>query len=55
MSKPTEKQLAFIEEMQEFGCPEFKGKTKKDASEYINKHIEYYKLQQLTDWNLQYL
>ena len=53
--EPTKKQLDFIAEMQDFGCPEFKGTTKKEASEYISRHIEYYKLQQLTSWDLRYI
>lgn len=40
MDKPTEKQLQYIADMQEFSCyplPKFDGKTKKEASEYIEK------------------
>ena len=39
----TEKQLAYIQEMQEFSefpLPSFEGKTKGEASDYINKYIE---------------
>lgn len=38
---PTEKQLAYIREMQEFSeypLPTFDGKTKREASEYITKY-----------------
>ena len=41
MSEPTEKQLAYIHEMQEFSpypLPEFTGTTKQEASDYIDKY-----------------
>lgn len=44
MNEPaTEKQLAYILEMQEFSefpLPKFEGKTKGEAAEYIDKHIK---------------
>lgn len=52
--KPTQKQLDFIADMEELGCGEFKGKTRKEASDYISKHIECYKLLQEDSWTLQY-
>lgn len=39
----TEKQIAYIEEMQEFSeipLPLFTGKTKGDAADYIDKYIK---------------
>lgn len=39
----TEKQIAYIEEMQEFSeipLPIFTGKTKGDAADYIDKYIK---------------
>ena len=43
-TQPTEKQLQFIEDIQEFVGEQFKGTTKKEASEYIGRNIEKYKL-----------
>ena len=46
----TEKQLAYIDEMNEFSpypLPEFKGKTKGEAADYINK---YSKLAHENEW-----
>lgn len=43
MRKATERQLAYIAEMQEFSdypLPPFKGKTIDDASDYIDKWRE---------------
>lgn len=53
----TERQRRFIENMNEF-CQEkfdFKGKTRKDASEYISKHIEEYKLAIMDNWQFSYM
>lgn len=38
--KPTEKQMKYIRDLQNYrvGVPTFKGKTKKEASEFINKY-----------------
>lgn len=51
----TEKQKQLIADMMEFGCPEFIGKTKQEASEYIDKHMEYFKLQTMDGWALAYM
>ena len=51
----TEKQKRLIADMMEFGCPEFIGKTKQEASEYIDKHMEYFKLQTMDGWALAYM
>lgn len=42
--KITEAQHDFISEMQERGCPQFKGITRDEASAYISEHIELYNL-----------
>lgn len=40
MNKPTEKQMKYIHDLHRFraGVPEFKGTTKKEASEFIQKY-----------------
>lgn len=53
----TEKQRQFIEDMNEF-CREkfdFKGKTRKEASEYISRNIEEYKLETMDNWQTAYM
>ena len=51
----TDKQRLLIADMMEFGCPEFIGKTKQEASEYIDKHMGYFKLQTMDSWMLSYI
>ena len=50
----TKKQLDFIADMEEMGCGEFKGKTKKEASEYIDRHIYEFELAVQSNWQLNY-
>lgn len=53
----TEKQRQFIEDMNEF-CREkfdFQNKTKKEASEYISRNIEEYKLAIIDNWQTAYM
>lgn len=53
----TEKQRQFIEDMNEF-CREkfdFKNKTRKEASEYISRNIEEYKLAIIDNWQTAYM
>ena len=53
----TEKQRQLIEDMNEF-CREkfdFKDKTRKEASEYISKHIEEYTLATMDSWQIAYM
>lgn len=53
----TERQKKFIEDMNEF-CREkfdFKGKTKKEASEYISRNIEEYKFATMDNWQIAYM
>ena len=57
MNGVTERQKKFIEDMNEF-CREkfdFKGKTKKEASEYISRNIEEYKLATMDNWQIAYM
>lgn len=48
--KPTHKQLELIESMQEYVGELFKGETKADASEYISRHMDAYKLLSADQW-----
>ena len=43
--------------MNEFCCEkfDFKGKTKKEASEYISRNIEEYKLATMDNWQIEYM
>lgn len=41
---PSEKQLDFISVMEDFGCEKFAGTTKKEASEYISRNMDLYRL-----------
>ena len=53
----TEKQRQFIEDMNEF-CREkfdFQNRTKKEASEYISRNIEEYKLAIIDNWQTAYM
>ena len=57
MNDVTEKQKKFIKDMNEFCCEkfDFKGKTKKEASEYISRNIEEYKLATMDNWQIEYM
>lgn len=54
----TKKQKNLIEDMNEF-CDEYFDlsihRTKKEASEYISRNIDEYKLKLIDNWGLQYL
>lgn len=57
MSPITDKQRMLIEDMNEF-CREkfdFNGKTRKDASEYINRNMNEFKLTTMSNWQYQYM
>lgn len=58
MKVMTEKQKDLIESMNEF-CDEWFDmsfeRTCKDASEYIDRNIEQFKLRTTSDWALQYM
>ena len=43
-ARPTQKQLAFIADIQEFVGKQFTGVTKQDAIAYISQNIETYEL-----------
>ena len=43
MNLPTKKQMDFIRDISSLVNVKFDGKTKKDASEYISKHIDRFK------------
>ena len=51
--KPTERQLAFIEDIQECVNKPFTGTTKQDASKYISENIEIYKMLNISTWALE--
>ena len=51
--KPTEKQLDFIADIQEFVGKPFTGMTKEDAAKYISENIEMFKLLSMDNWALE--
>ena len=51
--KPTQKQLDFITDIEEFVPEKFNGTTRKEASEYITRNIELYKLLTMDNWVLE--
>lgn len=51
--KPTEKQLAFIKDIQEFVHKPFTGATKEEATKYISENIEMFKLLSMDNWALE--
>lgn len=56
MREITDKQKELIECMNEF-CTEkfdFTGKTRQEASSYISKNIEEYKLLTMDEWQIKY-
>lgn len=53
-NKPTEKQLSFIHDIEEFVEERFTGRTKREASEYIDRNIEMFKLLSSDGWSLKY-
>lgn len=46
----TKKRLDFIKDIEEFVNEKFTGKTKKEASDYIGRNIEMYKLNSASNW-----
>lgn len=53
----TDKQRELIEDMNKF-CREkfdFNGKTRNDASEYIARNMEEFKLATMSNWQYQYM
>ena len=49
--KPTDKQMDLIHAMEELVDDTFQGQTKKEASEWIDRHIERYRLESLGRWH----
>ena len=54
MSKPTEKQLEYIEFIQEFSGVLFAGRTKAEASAYIDKNAELARIESIDSWGWNY-
>ena len=52
MSSPTEKQLDFISDIEEFSDENFKGTSKIEATAYIKKNIETYKLRSMNSHSI---
>lgn len=52
-ARPTQKQLAFIADIQEFVGKQFTGVTKEDARAYISQNIEMYELLSMDSWALE--
>ena len=55
LNKPTEKQLELIADMEEFCKEKFVGETIEDASEYIDRNMEEFKLNCMENWQYQYM
>ena len=55
--KPTQKQLDFIRDIEEFGVgtPKFTGTTKQEASEYISKYKNMLELGTMSAWQINYM
>lgn len=53
-NKPTQKQLDFIRDIEEFVEEKFHGTTKREASEYIDRNIELFKLYTTPNWALEH-
>lgn len=54
MSRPTDRQLVFIAAIEEFVDEKFSGTTKEDASEYIDRNIEEYRLASCDAYQLEH-
>ncbi len=50
--KPTRKQLDFIADIEEAIGEEFEGETREEASEWIDEHIDQYRLLTADNWTL---
>ena len=51
---PTQNQLDYIESMQEFVLEKFEGKTKQDASDYIDSNKDEFELLSIPNWTLEH-
>ena len=53
--QPTEKQIELIKEMHSYcRIPDFEGKTRGEASDYIDKYMDIYKLETTSAWCLEH-
>lgn len=52
---PTQKQLDFIADIEEFVGEKFHGTTLEEASDYISRNIETFKLLSMSTWAADYL
>lgn len=50
----TEKQLKLIADMEEFVDEKFRGKTRSDASAWIEGHMQLFKLLTMDTWALEH-
>lgn len=48
--KPTKRQLEFIKIMEEFVSEKFTGSTKEEASQYIKRNMNEYRLKSISNW-----
>lgn len=55
MNEITKKQRELIEDMNEFCTEKFKGTTKTEASDYISRNIEEFRLLIADTWSLKYM
>ena len=55
LDKPTEKQLELIADIEEFCKEKFDGETIEDASEYIDRNMQEFKLNTMDNWQYQYM
>ena len=51
---PTDKQLEYIDFIQEFSGVSFEGNTKKEASEYIDQNKELARINSIDSWGWNY-
>ena len=51
---PTEKQLDYIEFIQEFSGIPFEGNTRKEAAEYIDENKEFARINSIDSWGWNY-
>lgn len=54
LKTPTEKQLKLIADMEEFVGEKFHGKTRAEASIWIDEHMEQFKLLTMDNWVLEH-
>lgn len=53
-NQPTQAQLNFIEAIEEYSsAPQFKGKTRQEANEYISKYKSLFELETTSSWAIE--